>query len=105
MRMLFQFGERRSQALVAIPTIAEQGYPKVVAASWVGVSAPAGTPSAVLNRLSAAITAAMVTPAVRERLTQFGLDGVGSTPQAYAEFLRGERDKWGPIVRRLNLKL
>jgi len=104
-RMLFQFGDKRSQSLAAVPTIAEQGYPKVVAASWVGVSAPAGTPAPIVNRLSEAIAAAVATPAVRERMAQFGLDGVGSTARAYDEFLRGEQAKWGPIVQRLNVKL
>ncbi len=104
-KMLFQFGERRSQSLPTVPTIAEQGYPKVVGVSWVGASVPAGTPPAVVNRLSEAIATAIASAPVRERLSQFGLDGVGSTAQAYGEFLRGEQDKWGPIIKRLNLKI
>lgn len=104
-RLLFQFGERRSQSLPQIPTISEQGYPKVVGVSWVGVSVPAGTPAPVITRLGEGIAGAVASQAVRDRLAQFGLDGVGSTAQAYGEFLRGERDKWGSIVRRLNLKL
>lgn len=104
-RMLFQFGERRSQSLPNVPTASEQGYPKVVGASWVGVSAPTGTPGAAINRLSEAIAAAVAAGPVRERLAQFGLDGAGSTAAAYGEFLRGEQEKWGPIVKRLNLKI
>lgn len=102
-RILFQFGPQRSQHFPNIPTVGELGYPKVTATTWVGLSAPAGTPANVVARLNEATVAAVKAASVRDRFNQFGLDGASSTPQWFGDFLRAERDKWEPIIRRLNL--
>jgi tripartite-type tricarboxylate transporter receptor subunit TctC len=104
-RILFQFGEKRSQHFPNVPTVGESGFPKVSATTWVGLVAPAGTPASAIARLNEATVVAVNAASSRERFNQFGLDGASSTPQWFGEFLRGERSKWEPIVRRLDLKL
>ncbi len=104
-RILFQFGERRSQHFPNVPTIAELGYPKVAATTWVGLSVPAGTPPAAIAKLNEATVVAVNSASARDRFNQFGLDGASSTPAAFGELLRNEREKWEPIIKRLNLTM
>jgi tripartite-type tricarboxylate transporter receptor subunit TctC len=86
----------RSPAAPEIPTFIEQGYEGFVAASFVGLFAPAGTPEEAVRRLQAAIAEAVRDPAVLARLASFGADpptGPELTTPGVAAFLQGELAK------------
>jgi tripartite-type tricarboxylate transporter receptor subunit TctC len=89
----------RLPQLPDVPTFAELGYKNVEAAALVGVVAPAATPPEVLNALNKQLVAAMNQPAVRQRLVDFGVEPVGSTPQQYADLLRSETVRWHKVIK------
>lgn len=89
---------RRSALLPEVPTIAET-IPGFEVALWNGIFAPAGTPSAAVQRISGAIAGAMRTEEMRGRLAQQGSEPVGSTPEQFAAFIATEIPKWAELVR------
>jgi tripartite-type tricarboxylate transporter receptor subunit TctC len=88
----------RSSVVPDLPTIAESGYPNYASFSWSAIYAPAGTPDAVIARLSEAAMAAARSPETASRLRELGAEMVGSTPEELAAFRDEMLDYWGPIV-------
>ncbi len=81
-----------------VPTVAEAGYPDFEFVTWYGLAAPAGTPDAIVKRLSKEITAVFAKPAVRDRLATLGVDPVGSSPEDFAEFMRKAAIQYKKII-------
>jgi tripartite-type tricarboxylate transporter receptor subunit TctC len=63
------------------------------------VLAPAGTPKAIVTRLHDEIVRALKLPGVKERLEYVGFEIVGSTPEAFAAYIKSEITKWAPVVK------
>jgi len=98
LRALAVSSRKRVAAMPDIPTVGET-LPGYVADAFRGVIAPAGVSKPVINQLSADIAAALKQPDVHDRLINDGSDPVGSTPEAFAAFLRSEMLKWGKVVK------
>jgi tripartite-type tricarboxylate transporter receptor subunit TctC len=94
---------KRSSAMPELPTIAES-LPGYDASTWGGILAPAGTPKDVVARLNSAINAALKMEDVRARLMGAGIEIQGGTPEAFAEVIRIEVDKWGRIVKEAGIQ-
>ena len=94
----------RVAALPDVPTFAEAGFPGVTDETWIGMFAPAGTPGAIVQRLSDAINQALQTPDMRERLTTIAFEPVGGTPRQFGDYVKTEIVKWGKVVREGNIK-
>jgi tripartite-type tricarboxylate transporter receptor subunit TctC len=90
---------QRAPAAPEIPTIAEQGLPGFEAVSWFALFAPAGTPRPVVDRLQAEVKKILFAPDIAKRLTELGLDPVGSTPDELAAWQRAEIAKWAKVVK------
>ncbi|ANY15810.1 Bug family tripartite tricarboxylate transporter substrate binding protein [Bordetella pseudohinzii] len=99
LRALAVASVKRNPAYPDIPTIAESGYPGFAAESWFGLSAPAGTPPAVIERLHGATVKAMAEPALRDKLEKVGFVVVGNDPKAFSAFVGAEIDKWGKAAK------
>lgn len=89
---------RRFAGLPAVPTLAEAGVPGFEATSWNGISVPAGTPPAIVARLSKEIDAAMASPDVRRELQAAGMDAKGSTPEQMTRRMRDDIAKWRAVI-------
>ena len=87
------------------PTIAEQGLKGFESGTWQGMLLPAGTPPAVLARLSAELTRIIRSPEVRARLTAQGAEVYTMSPAEFTQFYVKERDKWAAVVKRSGVKL
>ena len=98
LRALAVSSRKRVAAMPDIPTVGET-LPGYVADAFRGVIAPAGVSKPVINQLAADIAAALKQPDVHDRLINDGSDPVGSTPEAFAAFLRSEMLKWGKVVK------
>jgi tripartite-type tricarboxylate transporter receptor subunit TctC len=94
---------QRLPYLLDVPTFAEAGFPRLVASNWFGLSAPAGTPPAVIERLSRALKDALEMPAVSGRLAEIGFDIVPMDPPAFTRFVADNLAFWGDIVKRANV--
>jgi tripartite-type tricarboxylate transporter receptor subunit TctC len=88
-----------------LPTIAESGYPNFVALAWNGVLVPAATPKPVIARLNSEINAILKQPDVVQKLNAAGFELVGGTPEEFAAIIKGESDKWAPIIKAANIKI
>jgi len=96
--------KKRSPLLPSTPTFAEQGVPQLDVSVWIGIAAPAGTPSAVIERLSAEFNKALALPDVKEKLAALGVDPVGGTSQAFTQFVRGDIERWSKIIAAAGVK-
>ena len=90
---------KRSGVLPDVPTIAEAGLPGYESLSWSGFAVPAATPKEVVQRLNRETAAILATPDMKQKLAEQGADAVGGPPEAFAEHVRRERQKWGRLVR------
>ncbi|MBM3358275.1 MAG: tripartite tricarboxylate transporter substrate binding protein [Betaproteobacteria bacterium] len=95
---------QRLNMLPAVPTIAEQGYPDYDMKLWFGMWAPAGTPSAIVQRLNGLVAAALQRPDVVEQFGKLGIDPVTMKPAEFAKFVREEIAANRRIVKRADIQ-
>lgn len=87
------------------PTLAESGMTGFEAGAWQGVMVPAKTPDAVVARLNAEILKALKDPGVLEKLRVQGTEPLGSTPQAYGDYIQSEIKRWAGVVKSTGVSL
>lgn len=85
---------KRAALLPNVPTLAEAGMDGYDAGIWIGLLAPAGTPPAIVEKLSVAANEGLRVDQVQATLRKQGTDSVGSTPQEFADFIRADIKKW-----------
>src|ERR1700730_11335281 len=95
---------KRASIMPDVPTLAEAGMTGYDAGIWIGLLAPAGTPAAIIDKLSIAANGALNTEAVRTALKQQGTDPVGGTPEEFADFIRTDIEKWGAVLASASVK-
>jgi tripartite-type tricarboxylate transporter receptor subunit TctC len=95
----------RSSVFPGLPTIAESGVPGYDVTTWHGWLAPAGTPRAITNKLSAELARAVRAPDVAKTLAEDGGEPVGSTPDEFRRLIADEVPRWKKIIKDTNLKL
>ena len=91
---------KRSARYPNVPTFDELGYKGVDSNNWYAVFAPKGTSAPVAAALSRAIHAALHAPDVQRKIEASGAEVVGSSPEALAQQLAADTDKWTAIIRR-----
>jgi tripartite-type tricarboxylate transporter receptor subunit TctC len=90
---------KRARIMPELPTVAEAGVPGFEAATWHGVLVPAGTPTAIVDRLNAEINRMLQLPDVRDRLTALGAEIIGGTPKEFADHIQREIPKWAKVIK------
>ena len=103
-RILAVTTPKRTAAAPDWPTLAESGYPGFDTSLWVGVMAPAGTPKAIVDKLSGEIARILKLPDVVGRMVSQGADLVGNSPAEFKEFIAAESAKYARIIRQLGIK-
>jgi tripartite-type tricarboxylate transporter receptor subunit TctC len=96
---------KRFPLLPDLPTIAESGYPGFASDAWNGVLVPAATPRPVVERLNREMNAVLKMPDVVQKMNAQGFDLVGGTPEDFGNLIRGDIERWTPVVRKLGLKV
>jgi tripartite-type tricarboxylate transporter receptor subunit TctC len=102
-RALAVTGPKRSIAIPDLPTVAESGVPGYVTTTWHGWLAPAGTPVALVNKVSVELARALKAPDVLEQLATDGAEAVGSTPEQFNRHLIAEIARWSKVVKNTGL--
>ena len=88
-----------------VPTMAEAGLPGFEAtAPWVGMLAPAGTPAAIVDRLSAEMRKSLARPETQERMRQLGAVTVADSPSGFAAFLKKDYERWAQVIKTSGVK-
>ena len=99
LRALGVSSQGRLKALPDIPTISDGGVKGYEIASWLGVSAPAGTPPRVIARLNAEIVKIVQQPDFAERLAIDGAELQVTSPELFTRYVEAEIQKWGRVIR------
>jgi len=94
---------KRNPVLPDLPTLAESGLPGYEVSGWYGFVAPAATPTTVINKLHAEITAVLAMPDIRDKVTNEGLDVMPMTPAAFDDRVVKDIGKWRGLVNRLGI--
>jgi len=105
LRLVAHSGTKRLDALPEVPTIAESGVPGFEAYIWYGYMSAAKTPRPIVERLNKDINAVANLPEIRKLLVSQGNEVAAGTPQAFAELVVTEANKWGALGRKLGVKL
>ena len=101
-RALATTGAARSTVLPNAPTAIEAGIPGYEATIWLGLMAPAGTPRPVIDKINAAVNAAVKRPDIVKLWTQQGAVPMSMTPDEFDKFLRGDIVKWAEVVKKFD---
>ena len=104
-RALAVANDKRLPQLPDVPTFGELGFKGVEAAALVGLVVPAGVPADVVSALQMQVKAAIDQPAVKQKLIEFGVEPVGSTPAEYGALLKSEVTRWHKLIKDLKITL
>ncbi|RZL95625.1 MAG: tripartite tricarboxylate transporter substrate binding protein [Variovorax sp.] len=104
LRALGVASRKRSAVMPELPTIAEQGLPGFEAVSWYALMGPAGTPAAVVDRLSAESARMLAKPQIKEKFAGLGLEPGAGKPQDLAATIQAETVRWADVIKKKNIK-
>jgi len=102
---LFVTDTERYPQLPNLPTAAEAGLPGVLLTTWTGYYAPKGTPAETVQKINADLRRVAAIPQVRVRLDETGWTPKLMSPEEFGAFTLSEKERWGKIIRRANIKL
>lgn len=105
LRLLGITGKERHPSFPNVPTFAEQGLPEYAPIAWQGVLAPAGTPPAVLEKLSVAMHKVCQSTDLAKKWRDYGGELRCNTPAEFTAFIHADRAMWGKVIREANVKL
>jgi tripartite-type tricarboxylate transporter receptor subunit TctC len=95
----------RSAALPDVPTARESGLPGFEAVQYYGLSAPAGIPRPIVERLNKELRSMIESEEMIKRIVADGGDPIASTPEEYAANIEREEGKWKALIKKLGLKI
>ena len=105
LRPLAAASAARHPLMPNLPTFAELGLAGMDISLWYGLTVPAGTPQAVVQRLNSEVGKILKTPEIQDSFAKQGAIPAGGTPEQYAAFMREESARWGEVVKKNNIKL
>jgi len=105
MRPIAVTGAQRWPELPDVPTLHEVGYLDAAYDTLFGVVVPAGTPSAIIDRLNAAISDGLKSPEIKASLDKLGIEPKITTPKEFAALVAEEAPRWAEIVRVTGIKI
>ncbi len=99
LKLLASTGDKRIASAPQVPTMIEQGFPGLVAMTWIGVLAAAGTPKPIIDRYHREIVRILNQPEVRAKVDQLDAELVAGTPQHFADWIQKEIPLWGKVIK------
>jgi tripartite-type tricarboxylate transporter receptor subunit TctC len=103
LRALAVTAATRSEVLPDVPTVGEF-VPGYEASQWYGVGAPKNTPAEIVEELNKEINAGLAAPKLKARLADVGGSALSGSPADFGKFIADETEKWGKVIRALNIK-
>ncbi len=95
---------RRSSAVPELPTMDESGYRGFEAAIWLGLLAPAGTPTMIVGKLHLETVKVLAQADVRAKLADLGFEFIGNSPDEFATVIKSEIPKWAKLIKESGIK-
>jgi tripartite-type tricarboxylate transporter receptor subunit TctC len=102
-RALALTGSQRDRDFPQVPTLAET-VPGAVGDAWFGLSVPARTPPAVVERLRSEMSRVLNAPETRNKLAEMGMQTLNLGPREFQDFVQQEIRKWGPVIKAAQIK-
>jgi tripartite-type tricarboxylate transporter receptor subunit TctC len=96
---------QRLAQLPDVPTVSEAGLAGYDSTGWFGVVAPAGTSTAIVQKLNAEITAALKDEQIVTSMRNLGVEPAPTTPEAFEAYIRSETQKWAKVIRQANIRI
>ncbi len=103
-RILAVASAQRSPLAPDLPTMAEAGWKGIEVLTWHALLAPAGTPSAIVERLQTEIRRGLLAPASKDKLARDGVEVVASTPAELESFMRADMAKWSAVIKTAGIR-
>jgi len=94
----------RFSGLPHIPTLSESGVSAYEATSWNGISVPAKTPKAIIQRLNQSIQTAINNPSVKQKMLELGVNPHASTPEEMTEYINSDIVKWSQVIEKAKIE-
>ena len=104
-RILAVGSQQRAALVPDVPTVRELGLPDFQSVTWFAVVAPAKTPPAIRNRINEATNAILQMPDVQKEFLQQGAQPYGGTVADMAQFVAGERKRWGEVIQAAHISI
>jgi len=105
LRAVAVMSNTRAPALPEVPTMGEQGHPKLLSSTWFALLAPKGTPAAILDKVNVEVNEILRDAEIRKKFSDMGATPLGGTRQALADHLAAETVKWSRIVRDAKIQI
>ena len=105
LRVIGAMTDKRHPFIPDVPTFIEQGYKEFVMGNWTGIVAPAKTPRATLDKISAEVTRIIRSPEVSKRLIDQAVDPLGGTPDEFGKLIRAETARFALAVKASGAKV
>jgi tripartite-type tricarboxylate transporter receptor subunit TctC len=105
LRALAVTSATRSAQFPDVPTMIESGFAEFQAGAWVGILAPTGTSTDIVNRLNAEINGGLKSAEMRATFAKLGAEPTIVSPQEFATFIAAEKSKWSAVVKAANIKM
>jgi tripartite-type tricarboxylate transporter receptor subunit TctC len=88
-----------------VPTLSEDGLPDLIIEGWLGLVAPTGTPTQIIEEIQKMTAQIILEPTVKKGIEAQGFEVVASSPKEFKEFLLQESAKWSSVIQKSNIKL
>ena len=102
-RILAVTTDKRLPILKDMPTMIEAGIPNFVSDTWNAISAPPGTPAAIIAKLNKAINDAMNDPEAEKRFTELQIIKLGGSPADMRKLIQDDTRRWGEVIKRAGI--
>ncbi|MGJ7527494.1 Bug family tripartite tricarboxylate transporter substrate binding protein [Variovorax sp. GB1P17] len=96
---------KRIATLPDVPTLAEQGLTDFEAYAWQGLAVPSATPAETVEKLNKALVDALNSTSVKARFLALGVEGMPGTPSDMARYVKGERERWGRLIKANDIRI
>ena len=103
-RLLAVSSDKRVPQIPDVPTVSESGYPQFKTLTWNGLMAPSGTPRDIIDKIAGELARAVKDPGFVERLSRYGVDPLGNSPEEFAAMIASDIALWGDAVNAAGVK-
>ena len=105
LRALAVTSDQRTPFTPQLPTLAEEGIRGFSAANWWGILFPAGVQRPIIDKVANDLQKVLVRQDVKDKMGEFGIETVWSSPEQFGKFMEHERARWGKLIKEANIKI
>ena len=105
LRALAVTSDKRTPFTPQLPTLAEEGIKGFAAANWWGILFPTGVSRPIIDKVANDLQKVLVRQDVKDKMGEFGIETVWSSPDQFGKFMEHERARWGKLIKEANIRI